>query len=520
MRSGHSPVNSGQGGDNRWFINLRCNGPSAQETPRTMTLASAPAAPADTHPHQTMVDTAAYAAHAAEVEALRGALMDSRARWRDLVGLAADIAFETDAFGRFVFISPDPALGWPAATLLGQPAELLLADAGGGGGFNPVRPTVATRRRRAWLRRPDAPPVCMNFAAAPLLDSENRIVGARGVGQDVSEQEGQEDAMAAALRRTELVDHILWRMRQEVLAPRMMQAALESLATAMGLEGCVIVDLLGDGVQASVLHQYGTQVPEVMHTAMTLLEQGRPEPTGALASDGRNVLVCPSHTRFGEQVGLAFWRAPGARAWDADEIMLASSATAIVRFVLEHESIQREMARQARTDPLTGLLNRRAFLEEMARRVDRLEREGLPGTLMFVDLDNFKSLNDRRGHDAGDEALCITAALLRETVRPSDLVARLGGDEFALWMDGADDLTAAERADALCLGAPAAFADITGELDGQAPEISISMSIGIATRWPGHGEDIDTVMHRADQAMYQVKRAGRGHWRVSHREGE
>ena len=69
--------------------------------------------------------------------------------------------------------------------------------------------------------------------------------------------------------------------------------------------------------------------------------------------------------------------------------------------VLEHEAIQREMARQARTDPLTGLLNRRAFLEEMERHIERLDREELPGTLMFVDLDYFKPVNDRLGHEVG-----------------------------------------------------------------------------------------------------------------------
>ena len=75
-------------------------------------------------------------------DALRGALLDSRQRWRDLVTLAADLAFETDADGRFVFVAPDPALGWPAASLLGQPAEQLLAEPAAPGGFNPFRPSA------------------------------------------------------------------------------------------------------------------------------------------------------------------------------------------------------------------------------------------------------------------------------------------------------------------------------------------------------------------------------------------
>jgi diguanylate cyclase (GGDEF)-like protein len=171
------------------------------------------------------------------------------------------------------------------------------------------------------------------------------------------------------------------------------------------------------------------------------------------------------------------------------------------------------MARQARTDPLTGLINRRAFLEEVARRSERLEREVLPGTLLFVDLDNFKGLNDECGHEVGDEALCITARLLRATIRPSDLVARLGGDEFALWLDGADEFAASERAEKLRQDGPKALAHLAVPVD-----LRLTMSIGIATRWPRRGEDLETTIRRADQAMYQVKRTGRGHWRVAHPE--
>jgi len=117
-------------------------------------------------------------------------------------------------------------------------------------------------------------------------------------------------------------------------------------------------------------------------------------------------------------------------------------------------------------------------------------------------------LNDRFGHDVGDAALTAIATLLRNLVRPADLVARLGGDEFALWLDGADELTAAERAEWLRLEAPAALAETLRS----AP---ISLSVGIASRQAGSGELMDEVIRRADQAMYEVKRSGRGHWRVS-----
>jgi diguanylate cyclase (GGDEF)-like protein len=110
----------------------------------------------------------------------------------------------------------------------------------------------------------------------------------------------------------------------------------------------------------------------------------------------------------------------------------------------------------------------------------------------------------------GDQLLRHGAELLRRTFQPTDLVARLGGDEFAVWLNGADHMTAAERAEQLRVEAPRASADLAGDAG------NVAFSIGIATRQPGSGEEIEELMRRADLAMYEVKRAGRGHWRVSH----
>ncbi len=461
------------------------------------------------------------------------ALLESRQRWRDLATLAADFAFETDAQQRFAFIHPQTVLGWPATTLLGQPAAMLIARADGEAGTNPFHVAAPVRRRRAWLRRADGTCVCLAFSVAPLFDAEGRSAGARGIAQDITAQDRHDAALAAALRRGEVVDHILWRMRQEVMAPRMMQAALHSLATAVGAAGCVVVDMIGDGVSPQVLHAFGADFGRIRHTALTLLESGGHAPVQARAPEGERVLACPCDDGLGAQAGIVLWRDADGRSWDADEMTLAASAVGIVRVILDHEAIQREMVRQARTDPLTGLLNRRAFLDEIARRIERLDREALPGTLIFADLDRFKALNDEAGHDAGDAALTAAATLLRETVRPADLVARLGGDEFALWLDGADSLTAAERAEALRLAVPA--------ITPAHASTRLGVSIGIATRWPRHvmpaahapsydsaapggeaggeGESIDSLMHRADQAMYAAKRAGRGRWRVAPEDG-
>ena len=447
---------------------------------------------------------------AARDDELRDALLDSRQRWRDLVIQAADFAFETDEWGRFVFVVPDPALGWSASMLVGQPAELLLADGAERTSFNPFRVGVAVRRRRAWLKRGDGGVACLTFAAAPLLDPQGHMVGARGIGLDVTEYDGHEAQVAAAFRRGEVLDHILWRMGQEVLAPRMMRGALDALVNALGAEGAGVVVRPADGSEASMAHQAGGGGGAVLEATTELLQRGAGAAGQATNDDGRRILMAPCQARFGDPACLAVWRAAGARSWDNEDRLLLAAAANLIRFVLEHETIQREMARQARTDPLTGLLNRRAFLEEIARCAERLDREELPGTLMFVDLDNFKVVNDAMGHEMGDQVLIHTAKLLRLVVRPTDLVARLGGDEFAVWMNGADHMTSAERAEQLRTQVPREMSELGG-----GNSLRLGVSIGIATRHHGSEEPIDSLLRRADMAMYEVKRQGRGHWLVA-----
>ena len=450
----------------------------------------------------------------AAAERLRGALLDSRQRWRELVGLSADLAFETDHLGRLTFLYPDPALGWPAGAMIGGDASALLADGGDGAGFDPFRVTVRVRHRRAWLRRGDGGVVCLAFCAEPMLDSLGHITGARGVGTDVTALDAPAARLAGAQRLGDALDHVLSRMGQEVLAPKMLRAALDAMAKTLGAEGAAAIVLpnetLPPGEQTAILaHRAGTGADTILAAAADLLAHHTDAPLETVAPDGRRVLVDICQTRFGARTGLAAWRAADTRPWDHDDIRLIAAAGKIVRMALDHESIQREMMRQARTDPLTGLLNRRAFREEVLRHTDRADREGVPSTLMFVDLDHFKSVNDRLGHEVGDQVLVRTASVLRDIVRPADLVARLGGDEFALWLGGADHMTAAERAEALRVSVPKALDEFTGG----APRITLS--IGIATRAVRADEDIDGLIRRADEAMYEAKRNGRGHWRVS-----
>ena len=449
-------------------------------------------------------------------------LDNTRTHWVELFNLASGFTFETDAWGRFATIGPDPILGWPAASLIGQPAHSLLPGPRDGGDFNPFRVVTMTRHRQVWLKRADGGLARLLISAAPILDAAGAIAGIRGAGIDITSLDHhagpstgspkRSDRGRSGPGRAEVLDEILLRMGQEVLASRMMGAALEALVSALASEGAAVLTIPEGATSPVAAYGAGTGAGRILDVAARYLVKTLPHPRTGLTTtaDGSKVLIAPCQTRSGETAGLAIWRAGGTPDWEHEDHQLLTSAANIIRMVLEHETIQREMARQARNDPLTGLLNRRAFLEEVERHMVRLDRENEAGTLIFADLDFFKPVNDRFGHETGDKVLMHTATLLRRTFRPGDLVARLGGDEFAVWMNGADHMTAAERAEFLRDATPREMADVIGP---EGPDIS--MSIGIASRKPGDEEKLDSLMRRADMAMYEVKRGGRAHWRVS-----
>jgi diguanylate cyclase (GGDEF)-like protein/PAS domain S-box-containing protein len=444
------------------------------------------------------------------LDLMHGALLESRRRWRHLVTLAADLAFETDAAGRLIFVLPETALGWPAGSLIGQPADLLLADDGANDGFNPFQPAQDTRHRRCWLRRHDGTLAMMAVSAGPIRDNHGQCQGARVVGIDITDLDTPPSAVSNRLRHGDVLDQVLTRVGQETEADRMMDVALWSMMHALEAEGAAVLASLADDTGIELVHECGPGGLAITGLAAEQLGTGAVTPQSGTNEDGRLVLTIACPSKFSSAAGVAVWRAPGGRRWSDEESMLAASATGVVRMILDYEAMLQRMAEQARTDPLTGLSNRRAFLEEMGRHLVRLDRDPAPGTLMFLDLDSFKSVNDRFGHAAGDTLLVTLADMLRRLVRPSDVIARLGGDEFAVWMSGADHMTAAERADHLCKSAPDAFNKMLPE-----PCKGVGLSIGIATRSAGSEETIQGLMRRADLAMYEVKRGGRSHWRVA-----
>jgi diguanylate cyclase (GGDEF)-like protein len=169
---------------------------------------------------------------------------------------------------------------------------------------------------------------------------------------------------------------------------------------------------------------------------------------------------------------------------------------ALVALFARVSSLSQAMSESARTDSLTGLFNRRAVGEQMARAAAHARRRGEPMAVLMIDLDRFKLTNDSFGHAAGDRVLCALADCMREVVRAEDLPGRWGGDEFIILMPCADEHDASKVAERL--QAAARRADLS---DVGLPE-GVGMSVGVACAIDTSAEEI---VHAADLALYQAK---------------
>jgi diguanylate cyclase (GGDEF)-like protein len=169
---------------------------------------------------------------------------------------------------------------------------------------------------------------------------------------------------------------------------------------------------------------------------------------------------------------------------------------------IEIEQLQADLGRLATLDPLTGTLNRRAFMHEYERELSRSAREKTGFALAIVDLDHFKTVNDTHGHAVGDQVLCRTVDILRASLRGHDILGRYGGEEFALLIPGADKagaMLAAERARVAVSERP---------IEAGQLSVPITLSAGVAA-YAVDGSNWESLLRGADAALYAAKQGGR-----------
>jgi diguanylate cyclase (GGDEF)-like protein len=202
----------------------------------------------------------------------------------------------------------------------------------------------------------------------------------------------------------------------------------------------------------------------------------------------------------GRSVGLievADYRS--SRAWSGRDVTFCQTVASQAALAVRNAQLYEDLRRQADRDPLTEVLNHRAYYERLAQELARAHRTGASIGVLVLDLDDFKSINDRRGHLAGDRALRDTASAVIAACRLCDVAGRLGGDEFGVVLPdiGMEVELVARRV-----------------LDGVAARAGLAASIGVAVSAPGETDPL-ALMGRADASLLQAKRAGKRQYRLS-----
>ncbi|CAA6604048.1 FOG: GGDEF domain [Rhodospirillaceae bacterium LM-1] len=436
---------------------------------------------------------------------LRLALVESRQRYKDLVEISSDFSWETGLDGRFVFVTPRGALGFSAEELVGSLPIRLLSE-GHEDQSSLFSARVAVEDTEVWMKRADGSLACVLVSAAPLLGPAGEWRGARGVCRDITMVRERDAALARASNRERLLTYIVRTIRDEVDPANMLMAAAEATARALSCAGCQIFrSEEGKFTSAASFGEHSDD--QSVHAVLANLEGGAS--SAELALNGWQVLSAVSRYHREANGAICVWRPEGASPFSDDDRLLILDVANQIGIANEQIINHERILNLSRTDGLTGLFNRRAFFEEIERRFNRLARDRKPAALIYVDLDNFKMVNDVHGHQKGDEALLAVKQLLIHNTRPIDLVSRLGGDEFAVWLENADQEVAEKRAQVL-LDASRSLASFSG-----SPEKILGVSLGIAVHDPRRSETLEGMIARADEAMYEVKRTGKGSYRIA-----
>ncbi len=403
-----------------------------------------------------------------------------------ILATVADPVIVCDGEGRIRFVNAAAmsVFGYAAGELVGAPIELLAAPAAGmanrlrAAAAEPVREEEVVFRTRAGEL------VDVGLSLSPLLDERRTAVGAVLIARDVRARKRAE----AALRESEERYRTLFERNQAGVFRTSVAGVIldcnDSFARILGFGG------RADCIGKSMLHHY-----KDLWQRTALLQKMRAQ--GALAD---------------EEVGLV--RIDGAPAWVlANAMMQAPKGEAsevlegTVIDITQRKNAERQIVHQAYHDALTGLPNRMLFYDRLTQALSLARRDERGLAVLFLDLDQFKLVNDTLGHGAGDRLLVEIARRLQSSLRDSDTVARVGGDEFTLLLRNIDDGGDAARAAQKVLEAIARPA----EIDGQ--RLYLTTSIGIST-YPADGEDAEALLTNADIAMYRAKELGRSRYQL------
>lgn len=427
---------------------------------------------------------------------VRQALFESRQRYRDLVVISSDFAWETDANGVFIFVSPHGAMGYSAEDLVGHHPIEFVIDNEIDKSELPYSTRTPVTNAQVWMRGGDGEEACLVASAVPVVDHEGMWRGARGLCRDVTDERLRDSALAQAKVREQVVAYIVNQVREQAKPEAMLEAAVAMLGRAESASAAVYSRTKAGEYELNATHD---DWPADFAIGSVLPTSGDQTEPFRSSTAGHRTMASITHYRGIPNGAIVLARPENKKPWsDDDEAMLGAVAGQLA-IALRQISDQRELERLSSTDALTGLMNRRAFQSSLDIAIERAIRNETSGALIYVDLDNFKSVNDNYGHETGDAVLSEVAAILASRSRTYDLVARIGGDEFVVWLDGVDFTVAKRRAGELAME--------LGKLSRHSREglPRLGASVGIVEFDRDQDQDTRLLVARADRAMYDVK---------------
>lgn len=421
--------------------------------------------------------------------------LEAARRFRSaLFTLSPDSVLVTDREGTIVEVNPRfcEVTGYQAGEVVGHNARLLQSGTTASETYRTMWNTLlAGREWRGDLqnRRKDGSFYWEAHAVVPVLGRDGEITHFVSFQRDISERHEMERALTASERLYrsihDNVQEAIFLVRVEgedfVYVGNNPRHEETTGLTAERLRGARPRDILPPGMAETVASNYRRCVAE------------------------RQTI------RYEEELdlpaGRCYWMTSLAPVFDDEgrvEMIVGLSVD-----VTEQKRAEAELRRLATTDVLTGLANRRHFLERAAQELGRVRRYGTPSAFIMLDIDHFKRINDTWGHATGDAVLRSIAGVLGGALRETDLVGRLGGEEFAVLLPETDLDAALGLAERLRV----AVTEATVEADGEILHFSASFGV---TLLHADDETVDMPMARADAALYAAKFAGRNRvkWRV------
>lgn len=377
--------------------------------------------------------------------------------------------------------TPDEAVGRPVAMLVpqerhGEEREILARVLAG----ERVDHFETTRVRKDGTTR------IVALTVSAIRDAHGGVIAISSIARDITERTRAAEALRAAQER--------FRVSFEEAPIGMLILDLDGRYERVNDAFCAIVGYTHG--QLAGLHR-----ERITH----------PDDVAGDAAALRSLLAGETTSHMSEK---RYLHAGGHVVWAAINLTLIRDADGQplhfigqVQDITERRNHERQLEHMADHDPLTGLLNRRSFERELHSHATRVERYGSSGAVLMLDLDNFKYVNDTRGHSAGDDLLVRTALSLRLRLRDSDVLARLGGDEFAVLLPRADERETRTVTEALL---QLVRDEATPTLIGG--EKRVTASIGVARFDDGERLTAEEMMVNADLAMYDAKGAGGDCW--------